>query len=244
MQIRGISYRINKKKIARFGLLLACIALGIFVYMGRGSGGRNVLDAFNPVTGKVIVIDAGHGGIDAGVIGPQTGAREDDLNLAVARLLRDLFEESGARVIMTRDKREGLYDNEGTYGQRKRQDMQRRKEIIENSNGDVLISIHMNKFSQSQYYGAQTFYQKGSEEGKRLAEIIQEEMVQVLDKNNKRQAKASDYFILRAGTMPSVIVECGFMSNPKEEKLLVQPAYQEKIAWSIYSGTMRFFSEE
>ena len=201
-------------------------------------------DAFAPVTGRSILIDAGHGGIDAGVTGKVTGSREDDLNLSVAKKLQSHFEKSGARVVMTREHKDGIYDKNGSFEKRKKQDMQRRSEIINSFHVDLVISIHMNKYPDPIYYGAQTFYQRGSQGGKILAETIQNQMIQTLDRNNKRQAQASDYFILRCSTLPSVIVECGFMSNLEEEKLLVRSEYQEKIAWSIYTGVMEYFAAQ
>lgn len=122
--------------------------------------------------------------------------------------------------------------------------MNKRVEIIKNSGADIIISIHLNKFPQSKYYGAQTFYMTGSEEGKKLAQCIQTKLLDILNRGNTRQIKAvSDLLILKAGQAPSVVVECGFLSNPQEEKLLKSDEYQEQVAWAIYCGIVDYFAE-
>ena len=139
---------------------------------------------------------------------------------------------------MTRTTNEAL-------GKTKREDMNKRVQIIRNSGADIVVSIHLNMFSQPQYYGAQTFYMKNSEEGKRLAKSIQDQLIRVLNRGNTRQIKASDqYLILKASSAPTVLVECGFLSNPEEERLLKTDEYQEKIAWAIYSGIVSYFAEQ
>ena len=121
--------------------------------------------------------------------------------------------------------------------------MRKRNEIINNSGAHIFISIHLNSFPQYQYYGAQTFYQKGSEESKKLAELIQEELKNVIENKNHRMAKSIDtVYILKNKTIPGVLVECGFLSNPQEEKLLQDDKYQDKIAWAIFIGIMRYLS--
>lgn len=106
-----------------------------------------------------------------------------------------------------------------------------------------MISIHLNQFSQPQYFGAQTFYMKGSEEGEQLAECIQQQLIRILNRGNKRQIKAADNFlILKAVESPSVIVECGFLSNPQEEALLTTDDYQDQVAWAIYCGIVSYLS--
>lgn len=220
-------------------LILMIAILGCKVLMKPE---KNTVDAFSPITGKIVVVDAGHGGIDAGVVGKITNVREDELNLKVSILLKEYLEKSGAKVIMTRKTKDGLYDSTDTAHSKKDTDMRKRKEIISKSNCDAAISIHMNKYPNSMYYGAQTFFQRGSENGKKLADCIQGQMIQTLDKNNKRVALSGDYFILKCTSSPSVIVECGFMSNSDEEKLLVQPEYQKKVAWSIYTGIINYFA--
>ncbi|MGI6112543.1 MAG: N-acetylmuramoyl-L-alanine amidase CwlD [Mahellales bacterium] len=195
-----------------------------------------------PTTGKVIVIDPGHGGEDPGAVSPG-GTEESHINLAIAKRLKEYLEQDGTMVIMTREDDRGLYDQGGTFRQRKLQDLERRRQIVIDSNADLFISIHINKFPQSKYYGAQTFYLTGDQEAERLAKIIQARLIEVLGRNNKRQAKASnDYYILKDNNAVSVLVECGFLSNAQEEMLLKDAQYQDKIAWAIYTGIVEYLS--
>lgn len=188
---------------------------------------------------RIIVIDPGHGGKDGGANGP-SGSVESDINLAIAQKLRGYIETNGDVCIMTRETEAGLCEDDSTMWI-KRKDLKLRKEIIKSSNGDIFISIHLNSFPQQQYYGAQVFYEKGSEESRRLAECVQSQMVSILDPDNKRAAKASDtYFILKNNPMPSILVECGFLSNPREEKLLMDDEYQNKVAYAIYTGVLKY----
>lgn len=189
-----------------------------------------------PIMNKVVVIDAGHGGPDPGKPG-KYGKDEDELNLEIAQKLRELIEESGGIVVMTRED-DTLSDSSLSKDLKNR--VIKANEVI----ADVLISIHLNSFSQSKYKGAQVFYQNNSEKGKLLAELIQQELRNTLDPDNDRMAKSSNsYYLLRNAKMPAVIVECGFMSNPEEEKLLNDENYQYKIAWAIYKGLIHYFQK-
>lgn len=221
-------------------LILLWIFLGILLFMiyTAKSHEDSLLTAFaSPAKNRIVVIDAGHGGIDSGAKSP-SGTREDELNLKVAQKLNKYLTDHGAIVIMTRDSKEGL-------SKRKSEDMQKRVAIIKESNPDIVISIHMNKFPQTQYYGGQTFYMTGSETGEKLAESIQRVLIENLIEGNNRQIKAANnLLILKAGSAPTVIVECGFLSNAKEEILLKTDDYQEKIAWSIYNGIVEYFALE
>lgn len=218
---------INRIWLMVIWILMGVLLLALFLLKYRED---RLLEVFSfPITGKTIIIDAGHGGIDPGAVSP-SGTREDRINLCIAKKLRSYLEHDGANVVMTRETDEGIRLN-------------KRAEMVREYEPDIVVSIHLNKFGQSQYYGAQTFYMKGSEEGKALAKSIQDELIRVLDRGNKRQIKASDSFlILKASDAPSVIVECGFLSNPEEEKLLKTDEYQERIAWAIYTGIVGYFS--
>ena len=197
-----------------------------------------------PVKNKVIIVDAGHGGVDGGAVGI-SGVYESHINLEIALRLRRLLEESGAVAILTRDADYGLYSDRGRIRDKKNEDLKNRQELINNSEADLFISIHLNSFSQSQYYGAQTFYPKDSPDSKKLAELIQEELIRVLDNGNHRTPKTkSDTYLMKNCKLPTALVECGFLSNPMEERLLQDSEYQEKIAWSIYVGILRYFNEE
>jgi len=197
-----------------------------------------------PMKNKVIVIDPGHGGMDPGASG-KTGVTEDKINLKISLKLSRLVEQSGGVAILTRVDDKGLYtDGNAKVRSKKNEDLRKRNDIINNSGADVFISIHLNSFPQAKYYGAQTFYQKGSSEGKRLAEFIQEELKGNIENKNHRMAKSiNTIFLLKDKPMPSALVECGFLSNPEEERLLQDDKYQDKIAWAIFVGIARFLEQ-
>lgn len=195
-----------------------------------------------PTSEKVVFIDAGHGGRDPGREG-NNGVHEKEINLAIALYLQSYLESSGAMVYMTRVTDEGLYSENDSN--KKRADMRQRKEMVNSSDADILVSIHQNSFSQSQYHGGQVFYHGDSNEGMRLAELIQQQFNTFIDSSNERKAKANDnYFVLREISIPSVIVECGFISNPEEEGKLNTDYYQQKIAWGIYVALIEYFNNQ
>ena len=183
-----------------------------------------------------VVIDPGHGGFDGGAIGRLTNVREDELNLIVANKLKDLFEKNGIAVVMTRP-------DENALGRTKDEDMAKRRSIIENAEADIVISIHMNKFNDTQCSGPVTFYHEESEEGKKLAELIQDELNTRLEPPRPRTFRPETYFILRSGGCPCVLVECGFISNEREEQLLQTEEYQDKCAKAIYSGAKLYLDQ-
>ncbi len=197
-----------------------------------------------PIANRVIGIDPGHGGVDPGAVS-RNGVKESDINLKIALKLKRFIEQSGGIVIMTREIDKGLYTDESkTLRKMKTEDLINRGRLVEDSECELFVSIHMNSFTSSKYYGAQTFYSEDSEEGKRLAYIIQEELKNILDKDNRREpTPRDDVYLLKQSTVPSVLVEAGFLSNPLEERLLLTDEHQEKIAWSIYVGIMRYLSE-
>lgn len=191
---------------------------------------------------KVIVIDPGHGGFDPGKVGVN-GVNEKEVNLKIAMKLKKLFEQDDFEVIMTRETDDGLY-SEGDSN-KKRTDMRKRVEMINASSAAAAVSIHQNSFEQESSRGAQVFYHVKSEEGKKLAEIIQEQIKETIGDGNHRVAKSNDnYYMLKKTNCPLVIVECGFMSNHEEAALLCDDAYQEKMAWAIYMGTMKYLNQE
>lgn len=233
-------YFISKKWLYIFWIILGLIVGSLYVVKIRE---EKALEVFtSPAYGVTVAIDAGHGGMDPGAVSKR-GVREDEINLKIAKKLQGYLENAGAKVVMTRKTDEGLYDKDHT-GSKKRQDMSRRVEILKKAKPDMVISIHLNQFSQPQYFGAQTFYMKGSEEGEQLAECIQQQLIRILNRGNKRQIKAADNFlILKAVESPSVIVECGFLSNPQEEALLTTDEYQDQVAWAIYCGIVSYLSK-
>ncbi|SHI76826.1 N-acetylmuramoyl-L-alanine amidase [Lutispora thermophila DSM 19022] len=198
-----------------------------------------------PMKNKIIIIDPGHGGIDPGAIGV-TGVLEDEINLQIALKLRKLIEQSGGIALMIREDDSGLYSGGSSrIREKKNEDLRERRKMVNESSADIFISIHLNFFPQSQYYGAQCFYNEGDEEGKKLAELIQAELIDVIRNNNTRKAKSIDtVYILKNNKMPSVLVECGFISNYEEERLLKDEKYQEKLAWAIFMGIMKYLEGE
>lgn len=180
-----------------------------------------------------VVIDAGHGGFDPGAIGTGTKVYESKINLAIAKKLADLFK--GTNVILTREDEEAL----GPY---KYADMQERQRIISESPVDIVVSIHQNKHNDRSVKGAQVFYYPGSAEGEKLAKCIQSKMNEVTGK--KRSVNAQNFFVLRAGSAPAVLVECGFLSNWDEENKLKDDGYQQKIAESIAAGIDEYIRTE
>jgi N-acetylmuramoyl-L-alanine amidase len=185
-----------------------------------------------------IAIDPGHGGIDHGAIGTDTGVYESSLNLEISQLIAKRFILGGADVLMTRKSADVDYTGDGDT--LKRKDMNSRARLIAAQNPQLIVSIHMNKYPNRKLYGAQVFYEKGSAEGEKLAACIQDALNSGLDDNKKRSAKPGDYFILKVSASPSVIVECGFLSNHSEEKKLLDPAYREKMADCIYKGICKY----
>ena len=201
---------------------------------------------YMPVTDKTIVLDAGHGGIDPGAMNKDKTVLEKDINLQITMKIKELIEASGGNVILTRDKDVSLYEegNNKTTRQKYNENLKNRKKIIENSQADMFISIHLNSFEDSKYYGAQTFYPAGKEDGKSLAQMIQTELKRVVDNTNNREIKPrEDLYLIKDNQMASVLIECGFLSNENEAKLLVDEEYQEKIAWAIYVGIQKYFNE-
>ncbi|GFN36895.1 N-acetylmuramoyl-L-alanine amidase CwlD [Tepidimicrobium xylanilyticum] len=197
----------------------------------------------NSMKNMIIGIDPGHGGVDPGAIGV-SGIREDEINLKIGLKLKKYIEENGGKVIITRKTKDGLYtDKSKNIKEMKTEDLHRRKEIIEKGNCHLLVSIHLNAFKDPRYYGAQVFYKKGDETSAILANFIQDELRDTLDKDNRRvPQERDDIFLLNEMDIPSVLVECGFLSNHKEEKLLNTEEYQEKIAFAIYRGIMKYFN--
>ena len=196
-----------------------------------------------PVSGKVIVIDAGHGSPDGGATG-YSGASEKDINLIIAKKTGDFLNKCGAQVIYTRESDNAISDNlNDTVAKIKSSDMKKRVYIRDSSNADIFISIHMNIFSDKRYKGAQVFY-TASSENKELAESIQYSLRNILDKTNKREVidAGRSIFVLNDSIIPSALIECGFISNPEEEKKLLSDSYQNKIAYAIGSGIIKYLN--
>lgn len=186
----------------------------------------------------LVVIDAGHGGIDPGKVGINQ-ALEKDINLVIAKKVKRYLELSDVEVIMTREGEEGLYSPEDSN--KKVQDMKNRVALIDSSGADLAVSIHQNSYSEEYVKGAQVFYYATSVQGQKMAEVMQKTMAEVLDRENRREAKANDsYYLLKKTETPIIIAECGFLSNSAEAELLMREDYQDRVAWAIHLGILRY----
>lgn len=195
---------------------------------------------FNVPNSKyIVVIDAGHGGIDGGSIGKNTGVYESKLNLEYANNLAKQFNKMGISCVLTRTNDNGLY--EANAKNHKKSDMLKRKEIIQKVSPNLVISLHMDSFSLRSTNGAQAFYKKNNESGKVLAAKIQKQLLVNFD-NAKLQEKVGDYYIVNCTDIPSVLVECGFLSNEVEEILLQDKNYQNKMCYAIMCGALDFLN--
>ncbi len=181
-----------------------------------------------------ILIDAGHGGLDGGAVGLTTGVKESDLNLEYAKTLKNYFESLNYKVGLVRSTENALSPD-------KQEDMLKRKEIIENSNCDIFISIHMNKFSLPSSIGAQTFYKLDDSLSKNLAENIQTLLIKNVENARKLTLKG-DYLVLNSAKCPAVLVECGFLSNEKDEKRLQTKSFRENLCYQIFCGVIKFLN--
>lgn len=197
-----------------------------------------------PLTGRTVVIDAGHGGVDGGAESAD-GLVEKDVTLELALQVRDYLQQAGALVIMTR---EGDYDlarpETRGFSRRKTEDLLARADILRKADADLFLTIHLNSTPSSRWRGAQTFYHPGQEESRRLAVFIQQELRDNLMNTNRVANTASTIYLLKTSPVPAALVEVGFLSNPEEARLLADPRYQRKLAASIYRGVLRFVSGE
>lgn len=173
------------------------------------------------------------------------GATEAQTNLKIALKLQTLLEQSGSTVILTRSDENSIYDiDKNTLREKKISDIRNRVKIGNEASADIFVSIHLNKIPQSQYDGWQTFYKPNDEKSMKLAKSIQTNLNDAIQKENKRVAmKLDTVYIMKHVEIPISIVECGFLSNPDEEKLLLSDEYQNKLAWGIYNGIIDYFYE-
>ena len=235
--------KFNKKRIV-FILVWTILPIGIFMLQTANNNlnQKTVATMSVPVTNRTIIVDAGHGGEDGGAVS-SNGVSEAQINLSIALKLQNLLEQSGATVVLTRSDDNAIYDIDSkTLRQKKNSDLKNRVKIGKTSSADIFVSIHLNKIEQSQYYGWQTFFKDGSEQGKKLATCIQENLNEAIQKENKRTPlKISDIYIIKNVEITTTIVECGFLSNPEEEKQLQTDEYQNELAWGIYTGIIDYF---
>ena len=230
---------INKKRIY---FILTTIMLSVISFSVFPKTEKTVQTVSLPVSGKTIVLDAGHGLPDQGAESAD-GITEASINLEITKKVQSLLEQSGCNVILTRSDENGIYDlNSNTIREKKVSDIKNRVKIGNESSADAFVSIHLNKIPQSQYYGWQTFFKVNNQESEELAKSVQEELNSSIQKENKREAlKITGKYIIEHVEIPITIIECGFLSNPEEEQLLQQVEYQDRLAWGIYNGIMDYF---
>ena len=227
-----------RKKVELCMAVLILLAAG---FLGR-QGAKLVSSAKNERDEGVrhVVIDVGHGGIDSGKVSAD-GVLEKDVNLVIAKKLKALLEQEDVRVTLTRDSDTGLYQESDSN--KKVADLQNRCALIEKIDPDCTVSIHQNSFSSPEVKGAQVFYYGQSAEGEALAKLVQKSLIERADPENHRQAKANEsYYLLKRTVSPTVIVECGFLSNPAEAALLTSEEYQNRLVWAIHMGVMEFLN--
>lgn len=233
--------RVKKRVFVILAVLVCAIFFSYRVVAARFEE-RTISTLSWAVANRLIVIDPGHGGEDPGALG-STGVHEKDIVLQVSKKLAETLRQAGAEAVLTREDDRELSDpNTKSLYKAKVEDLTRRVELANNRRADLFISVHVNSFPNRREDGAQTFSQPGSEESRKLAVAIQNECNRFLA-NPGREAKQVDYFANRMAKMPSVIVEIGFISNTREEKLMLDPLYQNKIAWSIYAGITRYLAQ-
>lgn len=211
------------------GLLLVC-----FLLLSRQAAQVSGNTKSQGNNREVIAVDPGHGGGDPGMIGVDN-LKEKGINLEIARKLERVLTEKGYRVVMTRKEDQGLYDPSALN--KKAQDMQRRIALLEEVSPVLTVSIHQNSYSDPSVRGPQVFYYESSQEGKKLAQAVQEEMNQKLLPQRPRQIKRNtSYYLLKRSKGTLVIVECGFLTNPEEAELLQKEEYQQKVAGAVADG--------
>ena len=232
---------LNRKRI---NVILLSVFVSIFAFILVTDRKASVPTVSLPVSGKTIVIDAGHGKPDEGAESSK-GTTEAETNLKIALKLQNLLEQSGATVILTRSDENAIYDLDAkTLKQKKISDIHNRVKIGNESSADIFVSIHLNKIPQQQYDGWQTFYNGSNKDSRKLAVSIQNKLNDAIQKENNRIAKTIDnIYIIKHVEIPTTIVECGFLSNPEEERSLLEDEYQNKLAWGIYNGVINYFYE-
>lgn len=232
--LRKLTFILISKK--KFTLYLIALLIGVASLSSLLLVGLPVVKGTSPLKNYKILLDAGHGGQDPGAV--HRGLLEKQINLEVALKTAQALEKAGAKVILTRDSDIDFYPKYLRGIHKKRSDLNHRIEMGEEEQAHFLLSLHVNKDYHASCYGAEVFYHPTSKVGKALAMSLQEEF-KLLQPRNRRIAKAADYYLLKNSTMPAVIIEMGFISNPEEKALLQKGSYQDKIAQTIVKGLER-----
>ncbi|MBT9253578.1 MAG: N-acetylmuramoyl-L-alanine amidase [Brockia lithotrophica] len=223
------------------GIVLGTAAILVLRVAPWGAGwwfaATSTLSSHGSLAGKLVVLDPGHGGIDGGAMGLGGEIVEDDTVLAIARYLRDYLQGAGAYVRLTR---EGDYDLAGEgRGRRKERDMRVRAQIMNASDVDLAVSIHLNSVPSPKWWGAQVFYGEDPPESACLAWHVQRALAEHLG-TPRLPKKRDDLYLLRVARVPTILIEAGFLSHPEEARLLLTPIHQRRIALAIYDGIARY----
>ena len=229
--------------IKQVSLISVFVLLSVFFYSSRTRHPVEIIPVMAvPVTNKVIILDAGHGTPDEGAES-SSGTLEAPLNLQITLKIQKLLESSGATVILTRSDDNSICEIDAeTIREKKISDVHQRVKIGNNSSADVFVSIHLNKISESQYSGWQTFYKNSDDNSKKLATSIQNSLNSTIQNNYDRIPHTiSNVYIMKNVEIPITIVECGFLSNKEDEARLKTDEYQQELAWGIYNGIMDYF---
>ena len=233
-----------KKMRKKAGALLVMICLGVIILLCWEAGEhlkdkilRSLETAAEARIGKqTVVLDSGHGGSDSGKVGIN-GAKEKEINLLIAKEIRRLLEKEKIEVIMVREKDEEL-------GKSKVEDLKYRVSLMNEKKPSLAVSIHQNSYHEENVFGAQVFYYKTSTEGEKAAAVIQEALQEVNPENTKKIKANDTYYLLKKTEVPTVIVECGFLSNYAEAEKLVSEDYQKKLAEAVTKGILQYLKDQ
>lgn len=231
------------KRLGAGAAALMILVCGVILSVNGFSGAKRLyfrcVGASPAYVPPKILVDAGHGGVDGGAVSPIDKTVEKELNLAVAARLCDLLKIMGYDVVMTRTEDISIHGAEAnTIRQKKVSDLKNRLKLLDEGDCELLISVHMNIFSESRYSGTQVFYGGGNERSLPLAEELQKSVKSLVQPDNERVVKRSgkSIYILYNAKKPAVMAECGFLSNYEELTRLKSPPYQQKLAAALMSG--------
>ena len=219
-----------------FAAAVLCLCALCAVPMVRHAEQTAAVQSGQPLKGKIIAIDAGHGGGDPGAIGV-TGTAEKEINLILAKKMKILLEEKGAMVVMTRT-------DDSVYSDIKKEELDHRAALVQKKDAELFLSIQCNAVPNPSLHGAQTFYNPGSENGEILAKCIQNRFVKTLKNTDREALTLSSAYIMSKLEIPAIMVEVGFLSNTEEEALLNDDAYREKIVAAIYGGIVDYYEKK
>lgn len=221
--------------------ILMAVSLLISMYYLAGAAAQYTMNLQKQSERRIVIVDAGHGGDDPGKVGIN-GALEKDINLSIAFLVKKYLEQQDVTVVMTRNSDDGLYRAESPN--KKIEDLKNRLAVIDASGAVLAVSIHQNSYTSEKVNGAQVFYYESSAEGEKAAKLMQQQLRNGVDETNDREAKKNgSYYLLKKSSVPTIIVECGFLSNGEEANRLIDKAYQEKMAWNISMGILQYLND-